>query len=343
MPATIVAIDQKSLASLGQWPWHAIGARATDRQHRSQQARRHRHRHPDAGSRRRFAERMPTRVARVDPALAAELATVADERCPARARARRRLRRCLRLPVAPRRPVRCCARLRSPSRPRMQRIARCRSGPLPVPQYSGAIGSVEALARAARAHGLISVEPAGGVIRRIPLVASIGGTLLPAFAIEMIRVAIGAPSVRLLVSDRAIRAIAVGDFMSPTEADGAARLHYSPHNNDRYVSAVDVLDGRVRSGSTRAQAGAGRRDRRRHDRRQDDAARRADARRRDPCAASGKPLRRDVAAATRMGAGRRSRGFLRAGSAPHPVDAALEAVPLGRACRGSVAVLFALA
>ena len=31
----------------------------------------------------------------------------------------------------------------------------------------------------------------------------------------------------------------------PTEADGAVRLYFSPRRADRYVSAVDVLAGRV--------------------------------------------------------------------------------------------------
>ncbi len=29
-----------------------------------------------------------------------------------------------------------------------------------------------------------------------------------------------------------------------TEEDGAARVYYSPHNSDRFISAVDVLDGK---------------------------------------------------------------------------------------------------
>jgi adenylate cyclase len=36
----------------------------------------------------------------------------------------------------------------------------------------------------------------------------------------------------------------VGDFVAPTEGDGAVRVHFSPHNTDRFISAVDVLEGR---------------------------------------------------------------------------------------------------
>jgi hypothetical protein len=52
--------------------------------------------------------------------------------------------------------------------------------------------SIEELDRAASGHGLISVDPDVGIIRRIPLAASIDGTLVPALAIEML----GSPSAR---------------------------------------------------------------------------------------------------------------------------------------------------
>ena len=109
--------------------------------------------------------------------------------------------------------------------------------------------SIDALDRAAFGHGLISVEPAGGIIRRIPLVADIGGTLVPALSIEMLRVAVHAPSLRLLVDDSShssVQGIAIGnDLVFPTENDGAALIYFSPRNAERFVSAVDVLQGRL--------------------------------------------------------------------------------------------------
>ena len=82
------------------------------------------------------------------------------------------------------------------------------------------------------------------MIRRIPLAASVDGTLVPALAIEMLRVAVGAPALRLLTDGPAVLGISVGDFAARTEEDGAARVYYSPHYSDRFISAVDVLDGK---------------------------------------------------------------------------------------------------
>jgi len=105
--------------------------------------------------------------------------------------------------------------------------------------------SIETLDRAASGRGLISVDPEGGVVRRVPLAANVNGTLVPALAIEMLRVAIGAPSVRLHVSGSRAQAVSTGDFMVPIEADGAVRIYYSRRSAARFVSAIDVLDGKV--------------------------------------------------------------------------------------------------
>ncbi len=113
-----------------------------------------------------------------------------------------------------------------------------------VPRFKGALTSLDQLDRAAVGHGLISIEATGGVIRRIPLVANIGGTLVPALAIEMLRVAVGAPVLRLLTDGPAVLGISVGGFAARTEEDGAARVYYSPSSSGRYISAVDVLDGK---------------------------------------------------------------------------------------------------
>ena len=44
---------------------------------------------------------------------------------------------------------------------------------------------------------------------------------------------------------RKVQAVSTGDFIVPTEADGAVRIYYSRRNAARFVSAVDVLEGKV--------------------------------------------------------------------------------------------------
>src|SRR5678815_4077876 len=109
--------------------------------------------------------------------------------------------------------------------------------------YPGAISSLATLNDAASGWGMISVPDLQGTIRRVPLVANVNGTLAPAFALEMWRVASRARGIRLLTADGAADSVIVGDKRFVTERDGAVRLNFSRHDQNRFVSAVDVLSG----------------------------------------------------------------------------------------------------
>jgi adenylate cyclase len=114
-----------------------------------------------------------------------------------------------------------------------------------LPPYAGALSNVDEIDNAAAGHGAISAGPSDDVIRRLPLAIRIEDRLAPSLPIEMLRIALRAPEIRLYVNGASIEAIAVGDFVAPTEADGALRIYYSRRDPRRYVSAIDVLDGRI--------------------------------------------------------------------------------------------------
>ncbi len=117
---------------------------------------------------------------------------------------------------------------------------------LNVGHFKGAFPSIDELEQAASGHGLMSVTgPAQGIIRRIPLVTDIDNTLTPALAVEMLRVALRAPALRLHVAGPAVQALSIGNVTVPTEEDGAVRIYYSKRDPRRYVSALDVLQGKV--------------------------------------------------------------------------------------------------
>jgi serine phosphatase RsbU (regulator of sigma subunit) len=132
--------------------------------------------------------------------------------------------------------------------PVMVRSVHAGGGPPPEPavaRFGGALTSLEELDKQADGWGLITVEVRRGVIRRVPLVASIDGTLLPTLALEMLRVAQHAPALRLAVSGETVGGVTVGTLDVPTDADGGLRLHFAPHDDARFVSAAEVLAGRV--------------------------------------------------------------------------------------------------
>jgi adenylate cyclase len=117
---------------------------------------------------------------------------------------------------------------------------------LAVVHHAGALTSIDELNSQASGWGLISVDTTRGIVRRIPLVASVQGTLVPTLAVEMLRVAYRAPVIRLTTTTGgSLTALSVGPTRVPTERDGAVRVYYSKHRADRFVSAIDVLEDRV--------------------------------------------------------------------------------------------------
>ncbi|MEO8537594.1 MAG: CHASE2 domain-containing protein [Betaproteobacteria bacterium] len=112
-------------------------------------------------------------------------------------------------------------------------------------RFAGALASLPVLSDAASGAGLINGDDSQGIVRRVPLVADVNGTLAPAFALELWRVALGARAIRVVTSDGSIESAVVANQVFATESDGSVRPYFARRNGDRSVSAVDVLEGRV--------------------------------------------------------------------------------------------------
>jgi CHASE2 domain-containing sensor protein/serine phosphatase RsbU (regulator of sigma subunit) len=244
-PAIIVDIDDASLAARGQWPWPrtllADLVRAIAQQGPAVIGIDILMSEPDRLSPGRVLRSMPG----IDPALAAALAALpSNDTALARAlvaaptvliasTAEQPTGRMLSAPPIAVVAVSALALAGggAPSRPPLQRAG-------------GVITSIDEIDRAARGRGIVAVRPSA-IVRRVPLITDIGGTLAPGFAIEMLRVALGAKRLSLLVGADGAEGVVVGDVLVPVEPDAAARIHYSHSYRARYVAAVDVLDGRV--------------------------------------------------------------------------------------------------
>jgi serine phosphatase RsbU (regulator of sigma subunit)/CHASE2 domain-containing sensor protein len=120
------------------------------------------------------------------------------------------------------------------------------SDPTPhLRHFAGTLRSLEQLDAAAPGHGLLSVDPSGGVVRRVPLLASVDGVLTPALSIEVLRLATHTPAFVVVGDPDRVKGIGIGDVFIPTNADGTVWVHFGLHDEDRFVSAADVLKGRV--------------------------------------------------------------------------------------------------
>jgi adenylate cyclase len=252
LPVTVVEIDQKSLLEIGQWPWPrdqlARLVRVINRADPAAIGINILMSEPDALSPERLLAKTQLENATVAAALRAMQPHDAQ------------LGRALAAAPAVLMVAGSAERTDLPlhAAPVMVRSVHAGAGgPAPavpgVPLYAGALTSIDELDRSARGWGLGSVVPSRGVIRRMPTVASIDGTLLPALALEMLRVAQQSPALRLAASGSDVTGVTVGGISVPTEADGAVRVYFTPHLAQRFVSAVDVLDGQVRDKALRGQ------------------------------------------------------------------------------------------
>ena len=116
-----------------------------------------------------------------------------------------------------------------------------------VRDYPAVLASLPMLQSAAAGQAVLSVALEAGAVRRLPLLVRVGGEPVPGLAMEMLRVATGEPAIRVDVGDKGIESLAVADLVVPTQAQGEVYLHYAPQaaTINRYVSALDVLDGKV--------------------------------------------------------------------------------------------------
>ena len=116
---------------------------------------------------------------------------------------------------------------------------------LPVATYPQALASMPVLQGAARGQGLLSAELEKGVVRRAPLISALRDTLVPSLSIELLRVAMGARAIEVAAGPDGVHTVSVGDLHVPTMADGSVWVNFSAPAPDRYLSALDLMHGRL--------------------------------------------------------------------------------------------------
>ena len=214
-PAVIVAIDERALDARGQWPWPRTVMAELMRAILAAQ--------PAAvGVDLLFAE--PDRAS---PAGDAALAEAIDGEKVVLGIAGLEYRD-RRFPFPP------------PAAP--VRIAAKRE--LALRRYDGQLQSRPEISRAAAGRGLISSD-AKGVVRRVPLIARIGQVLVPSLSVEMIRVAIDAPLLRLADRGGEYLELGIGNVTVPLQSDGSMYIYFGHEDGLRRVSAEEVLSGSV--------------------------------------------------------------------------------------------------
>ena len=115
--------------------------------------------------------------------------------------------------------------------------------------FPGLLRNVPVLEKAAAGRGLFTfAAERDGIVRRVPMVMQAQGEIMPSLTLEMLRVATGASTILIRTDSAGIQSVAIPGFVMPTDRNGQLWIHFAPHDEARYVSAVDVLDGHVPPG-----------------------------------------------------------------------------------------------
>ena len=115
--------------------------------------------------------------------------------------------------------------------------------PLPwLFEWDGMLGPIKEFGEYADGVGVSNTAPEiDGVTRRIPLLMRIGDEVYPAMAIEVIRVATGAPSYQVKAGDSGIIAMRVPGF-DTINTDANARIWLRWNNSYPTISVTDIKD-----------------------------------------------------------------------------------------------------
>jgi serine phosphatase RsbU (regulator of sigma subunit) len=109
--------------------------------------------------------------------------------------------------------------------------------------FGSAIQNIEILERAVSGHAVLSADLENGIVRRVPMVANVSGTVLPSLSLESLRLATGLPAFSITSDKQGIQHVGIADLVIPTQKDGSLWVHYSPHDASRFISAKDILSG----------------------------------------------------------------------------------------------------
>jgi adenylate cyclase len=110
----------------------------------------------------------------------------------------------------------------------------------------GLLRNTHVLESAAGGRGLLTINPErDGIVRRVPMIMQAQGETMPSLSFEMLRLATGTDTIFIKSDVVGIKSVAVKGFEVPTDRNGQLWVHFAHYDPSLYVSAVDVLEGRV--------------------------------------------------------------------------------------------------
>jgi adenylate cyclase len=122
-------------------------------------------------------------------------------------------------------------------------------GPDPSPflvTFAGLLRNVPAIEQAAAGRGVFSILPErDGIVRRVPIIMQAQGAMVPSLSMELLRVVADSGAILVRTDEAGVQSVAVPGLELPTDQNGRLWVHFNRHDPGRYISANDVLQGRV--------------------------------------------------------------------------------------------------
>jgi adenylate cyclase len=122
-------------------------------------------------------------------------------------------------------------------------------GPNPTPflvTFAGLLRNVPAIEQAAAGRGVFSILPErDGIVRRVPIIMQAQGAMVPSLSMELLRVVADSGAILVRTDEAGVQSAAVPGLELPTDQNGRLWVHFNRHDPGRYISANDVLQGRV--------------------------------------------------------------------------------------------------
>ncbi|MEH6443660.1 MAG: CHASE2 domain-containing protein [Oceanospirillaceae bacterium] len=120
------------------------------------------------------------------------------------------------------------------------------SDPLPfIMNYPQVLANLTILTQSASGQALLSIPAQASAIRRFPLLSAVNSQLIASMPIEMLRVATGSGALKIQATELGIQSIQVADLNVLTQGNSDVWPYYASieDTRERYLSAVDVLNG----------------------------------------------------------------------------------------------------
>lgn len=113
-------------------------------------------------------------------------------------------------------------------------------------EFPGLLRNVPVIEKVAAGRGLFTIRTErDGLIRRVPMIMGAQGNIMPSLSLEILRVVTGTPTLLVRTDKTGVRGVRLKGVEIPTDKNGQLWVHYAPHDPSIYVSAADVLDSTV--------------------------------------------------------------------------------------------------